>query len=90
MSVEPISIRIFVLAEVTLVNFLGIEDLGNPEVTGEDVLLLQEAVGDTHVTDLVGYRGSLEDYFTSATLGTFLVYVGSELISVMHMTVMFI
>ena len=59
-------------------------------MTGKDVFVFQEAVDDTHVTDLVGFRWIGVDGFTSVTSSTFLLNKRSQLRSVMHETVMLI
>ena len=59
-------------------------------MTGKDVFVLQQAVDDTDVSDLVSFRWILVDDFTSVTLITLLVNERSELISIVYQTVMFI
>ena len=50
-------------------------------MTGKDIFFLQQAVDDSHVTDLVGFSWILVDGFASAALRTVLVNERSELIS---------
>ena len=59
-------------------------------MTGKNVFVLQQAVDDSHVSDLVSFSWILVDDFTSVALLALLVNERPELISVVDQTVMFI